>query len=127
MGLPALTADRLKTSGAKTRGWLTVAYLLAAVVLPCAHDHSGVSDEAVARHEAGCDDTRLHVSGHASPDLTHLQIDCHACQFRTSHNAWQFDPPTLFLPTVAAAVEFPSILSRSAASRLFSSRAPPRI
>lgn len=115
----------VSTRAPVTRWLLAAAYTLAALLVHGAHDHGVDSDANVAQHEAGCDDLRLHLSGHPSPDLGHHPIDCAACQFRTNHHVWQFTLPAFVQPSRALAVESSSIPARTAPFRLFSSRAPP--
>ena len=49
---------------------LTLVYVLATVLAQGVHDHGEASDATDAHHEAGCNDPRLHLSGHPSSDPT---------------------------------------------------------
>ena len=116
--------------GRNTRWWLAVAYTLATVFASCAHvhDHGTGSEEADARCLASCRDSRLHLSGHQSPDLGHLSNDCLACQFRANHQTAPSLVPTRFdvRDTGAAAVADTGALLPPSVLRL-SCRGPPRV
>jgi hypothetical protein len=116
-------SDRLRSN----RGWIALLYVLATVLAQGIHDHGESTDSVVTRHEAGCDDPRLHLSGHPSADLSHGVDECPACQYRAGHHAFEFRPPTHFRPCTALVIEVPAAPVPRATFSLISCRAPPRI
>jgi hypothetical protein len=106
------------------RRLLALLYALATMLAPGLHDHTGGSAEA--HHEASCDDQCPHFTGHWSPDLSHVQDDCLACQYRSQHHACQLSPPLFHRLSQAGPVEtpLPACLARSL--HRISCRAPPR-
>ena len=49
-----------------------------------AGDRHGHAAAAETHCSTTCQDPSPHLSGHPSPDLTHAQVDCPACQFRSN-------------------------------------------
>jgi hypothetical protein len=110
------------------RRWLIAAYLLAAVVAPCAHRHGTDAEDAEARCLASCQDSRLHLSGHVSPDLDGPPSDCLACQFRAVPQIVPSPAPAPFDLHCSGSIDVSGPRSLRAISLLrLSCRAPPRV
>jgi hypothetical protein len=110
-----------------SRFWLALVYGLATVLAQGVHNHAGSDDGRSVQHEAGCSDSRLHLSGHWSPDLSHAQDDCLACQFRANHHPWSLTVPTLDRPSAVHSVVVLSHTAPRHFVRLSQCRAPPRL
>jgi len=107
--------------------WLTLMYALATVLAQGAHDHGDGSDTTGSHHEAGCNDPRLHLSGHPSTDAHDGPSHCLACQYRSEYHFWQAAPPSSSPSSLTASVEVPPPSALPGSFRLFSCRAPPRV
>src|SRR4051794_5086144 len=118
---PAVTEGELR---ARYVG-LTLLYVLATVLAQGVHDHGDGSDATGSHHEAGCDDPRLHLSGHPSTASHHGPSDCLTCQYRSEYHFWQAAPAPTSQSSVSASVEIPNSSARIRSFRLFSCRAPP--
>ena len=110
-----------------SRWWLALLYILATVLAQGLHDHGGGADAAEVRHEAGCDDSRPHLSGHWSPDLSHVQDHCLACQYRSQHQTPTTSPAPFHLDRASPARSSRPPPTRSGSLHRISCRAPPRV
>ncbi len=104
---------------------LTLMYVLATVLAQVAHDHGDGSAATDSHHEAGCNDPRLHLSGHPSTACHDGPSDCLACQYRSEYHFWQAEPASSSRSSEPASVEIPRSPTRPGSFRLFSCRAPP--
>lgn len=107
--------------------WLTLMYALATVLAQGVHDHGDGPDATGSHHEAGCNDPRLHISGHPSADGHDAPPHCPACQYRSEYHFWQAAAPSTSRSSLAASVEMPPSAARHGSFRRFSCRAPPRV
>ncbi len=107
--------------------WLTLIYVLATVLAQGAHDHGVGSDATGSHHEAGCDDPRLHLSGHPSKECHDGPTHCLACQYRSEYHFWQAASPSSSRSSLAASIEVLPPSARPGSFRLFSRRAPPLV
>jgi len=105
---------------------LALVYVLATVLAQGVHDHGEAPDTTGSHHEAGCNDTRLHLSGHPSSVSHDAPSHCLACQYRSEHHFWQAAPPSQSQPSLAVSVDRSSPEAHPSSPRLISCRAPPR-
>ncbi len=106
---------------------LALLYALATLLAPGLHDHGGGEGGAESHHQASCDDLCPHFTGHWSPDLSHVQDHCLACQYRSQHHASQHSPPLFHRLSQAGPVEPPLPASRAGSLHRNTCRAPPRV
>ncbi len=111
----------------RRRGWLTLLYVLATVLVQGVHDHGGTDKSAVAYHGPGCADLGLHVAGHPAPDLSHAPDHCLACQYRAEPHSCAPAPPSPELSSISVAAVSSPALAPSSSLRRISCRAPPRV
>lgn len=132
---PDSLRDRGRTEGPaldvrprNARRWLVVAYTLVTILTSCAHHHGSDGDGASARCLESCRDSRLHLSGHASPGLDYPANDCLACQFRAEHQMAEPSASLSFDARSGAPIApFGPPTSRRSSPLRLSCRAPPRV
>jgi hypothetical protein len=107
--------------------WLTLMYALATVLAQGAHDHGVGPDESGTHHEAGCNDPRLHLSGHPSSDSHDDLSHCLICQYRSEYHFWQAEALSASRTSLTSPVEGAPPSARAGMFRLPSCRAPPSV